>query len=127
MTQATVKTIIPSWEGETVLEEGEISPETPLSPSFTIELIGATVNIDGGTHIKKNSAPTHSTDYDVRCDSEGNLNGESSLTNVNTIYIWGYGYTLNGSYYECEPFYDEATEIKVTQSTELVLWGANSE
>ena len=127
MTKATVKAIIPSWEDVKVLAEEEIYPEKPLSPSFTIEIIGATVNIDGGTHIKKNTAPIHSTDYDIRCDSKGNLSGKSSLSNVNCVYIWGYGYTLNGSYYECEPFYDEATKIKVTQNTELVLWGANSE
>lgn len=115
----TVRFAVPSWER---IKDAE----TPLS-SFTVSLSGATETISGGTHIKKNSAPTHSTDYDVRCDSKGNLSGEYPLTNATKVYIWGYGYTLDGSYYDCEPIYNGAAEIEISENTEITLWGANSE
>lgn len=114
----TVNFVVPSWEGVKYTE-------TPLS-SFTVSISGATEDINGGTHLKKNTAPMHSTDYDVRCDSKGNLSGEYPLTNVTKVYIWGYGYTLDGSYYECEPIYNDAAEIDISENTEITLWGANS-
>jgi hypothetical protein len=120
MKTTTAKAIIPSWEGVRYID-------IPSTPSYTVSLIGATEKVNGGTHIKKNSAPTHSADYDVRCDSEGNLSGVSPLTDATKVYIWGYAYTLDGSYYECEPIYDNATEIEISEDTEIVLWGANSE
>lgn len=120
MQTTTVRAIIPSWDGEDY--------NTTSSPSaFSVALIGATESVNGGTHIKKNSAPTHSEDYDVRCDSHGLLRGEVPLADVTKVYIWGYGYTLNGLHYECEPIYSDATEIEITEDTEIVLWGANSE
>ena len=120
MQTATVKAVIPSWEG---VEE----VDTSSAPSFTVALIGATVSVDGSTHIKKNFAPTHSNDYDVRCNREGELSGEPLLTDATKVYIWGYGYTLDGSYYDCESIYNNATEIEISKDTEIVLWGANSE
>lgn len=120
MRTTMVKTIIPSWEGE----EGA---EASYIPSYSVSLVGATVNVDGGTQIKMNSAPTHSDDYDVRCDGEGKLSGEPLLQGATKVYIWGFGYTLDGSYYDCESVYSDATEIEISEDTEIVLWGANSE
>lgn len=116
---ASVTVCVPSWAE---FNSGEKSG----TEAFSVALIGATESIDGGTYIKKNDIPTNSDDYDVMCDGCGNLNGEYPLIDVTSIYIWGYGFTLNGSYYDCEPFYDEATEIEIAQDTEIILWGANS-
>ena len=114
-----VKAIVPSWEW--------VYYENPSSASSnTVSLVGATVTANGGTHIKKNTAPKHSTDYDVRCDSDGNLSGET-LENVTCIYIWGYGYTIDGTFYDCEREYDNATQIEIADDTEITLWGVNSE
>ena len=119
MTNTTVVTVfVPSWESD--------EDSTPSKQAYIVALLGATKNVDGGTHIKKNAAPTHSNDYDVRCDSQGNLSGENRLTNATKVYIWGYGYSLGGTFYECEPVYDDATEIEISKDTEIILWGANS-
>ena len=117
--KATVRLCVPSWGG---VKSGSSS-----APSYSVVLLGATESIDGGTQIKKNEFPSHSCDYDARCDSQGNLSGEYPLSNVEKVYIWGHGYTLNGSYYECEPEYDRAAEIEIEEDTEIILWGANIE
>lgn len=117
---ATTTVVVPSWEGTKSCEKSYLS-------SFTVSLVGATESVNGSTHIKKNSFPMSSEDYDVKCDSEGKLIGEYPLTNATKVYIWGYGYTLNGSYYECEPIFSGATEVEISENTEIILWGANNE
>lgn len=114
-----VRAVIPSWEG--AKEDDKSS-----APSFSVVLMGAAESVDGSTRIKKNSAPTHSNDYDVCCNSEGELSGEPLLNDVTKVYIWGYGYTLDGSFYDCESIYNNATEIELSNDMEIVLWGANS-
>lgn len=119
MKNTTVVTlIVPSWEREEDLQSSDLSHMVTIS--------GATESVNGSTHIKKNAAPTHSNDYDVRCDSQGNLDGENRLIDATKVYIWGYGYSLGGTFYECEPVYDDATEIEISEDTEIILWGANS-
>ena len=114
-----VKAIVPTWEW--VWHE---NPST--AATNTVSLCGASVTIDGGTQIKKNTAPKHSADYDVRCDSDGNLSGET-LENVTRVYIWGYGYALDGTFYDCETEYSDAAEINISNDTEIMLFGVNSE
>ena len=116
----TVKIVVPSWDSE----ESEIPS---FVPSFSVALVGITENINGSTHIKKNVFPANDDDYDVRCDSQGNLSGECPLLNVTKVYIWGYGFSLNGEYFDCEEEYNNATEVKITDDTEIMLYGANSE
>lgn len=119
---ATVSAIIPSWEGA---KGAEPSSSVPF-PLFVISILGATESVDGGTYLKKNTVPTHDGDFDIRCDSQGALSGDVPLSNVSKVYIWGYGFTLNGEHFECQAEYDNATEIEITKDTEIVLWGANS-
>ena len=113
---ALVTVAVPSWDGE----------KDSFNSSYSVVLSGATENIDGGTYIKKNTTPASDDDYDVMCDSHGNLNGEYPLTDVTSVYIWGCGYTLDGLYFDCEPTHDNATEIEIAEDTEIMLWGVNS-
>ena len=111
-----VKSIIPSWDGV----------DDMAVPSYAVALSGVMVSVDGCTHVKKNDAPTHDGDYDVRCNSQGVLEGEFPLSDVTKVYIWGFGFVINGAHYECEAEFDNAMEIEITEDTEIVLLGANS-
>lgn len=110
----TATVFVPSWE------------RFRNSASFyTVALIGATERINGSTHIKKNRAPAHNEDYDVKCDSKGVLSGEIPLLNATKVYIWGYGFAINGDFFDCEADYCRAVEVDITNDTEIILFGAN--
>ena len=115
---ATVTISVPSW--------ASIEPSESENNSFSVSLVGATENIDGGTYIKKNNKPENDKDYDAMCDSYGNLSGECQLTDVTSIYIWGYGCTLNGVYIDCESEFEDAMEVEISEHTSIILWGVNS-
>ena len=111
----TTTVIVPSWE------------RIRNSACYTVALSGATEKINGSTHIKKNMAPAHNEDYDVKCDSRGVLSGEIPLVKATKVYIWGYGFAINGDFFDCEADYRKAVEFDITNDTEIILFGANIE